>query len=877
MSTGWDSSTAATLDGVISGTSKILINSSGVGVTNLTNTNGIVYAGASGLLSNTTVGTSGQVLTSNGTGVAPTFQATAGVGTSTPTANTNAQWDSFVNMSAFGFIPGYVSTATSAGTTTLTSASVQDHFFTGTNTHTVLLPSVTSIVVTGQYWKIVNNSTQAISVQTSTSAVVLSLAGGSSGMFTVISLSNNNATSWNGEVTPVLAGIGTSGQVWTSNGSGNTPTFQTPSISGTVTVPQGGTGITTTTAYGVLAGGTTATGNFQNVGTGTSGYVLTSNGASALPTYQVLAGVSGTAPTVQRFLSSSGNYTTPAGVSYISVRAVGGGGGGAGSSTYAGANGGSGGTGGNTTFGSVITCNGGTGATGGAGNAGTGGTATLNAPGIGTALQGAYGDSSSQANVASVAYMGGSGGTSPFGGAGGGGLGNVAVGTAGITNTGSGGGGAGSPNQGISGGGGGGGGYIDALLTPTAGQVYAYVVGAAGTAGAAGTSGAAGGAGGSGIIIVTEFYPNTGVNIASTLIAVPPTVQKFTSGTSATYTTPAGVSYIEVEMVGGGGGGSGGGTSSVTTAGNGGTTSFGTSMFSCGGGQGGQSSGAGGTGGTSTLGTGPVGTAFVGGVGGKYVIITSATGSFGGTSPFGGAGAANAAAVANTGSGGGGGGGVYGGPGGGAGGWAHGIITSPTSTYTYSVGAGGTAGTAAAGGEDGGAGGSGVIIVTEYYPNAGISASPLAISGGGTGLSSALRHQVKVYTSNGYGSTNTKIVRWTTTSTTGSNITLTQSSTLGDIFTINTTGLYSVALSWGFATTGWCGISLNSSQLTTNIESITAADVVAIAYAGVSGGIVAANACLILTAGDIIRVHNDGGAGPPGSARSYFTITQVGI
>jgi hypothetical protein len=54
-----------------------------------------------------------------------------------------------------------------------------------------------------------------------------------------------------------------------------------------VTVPQGGTGDASVTAYAVLCGGTTSTGAIQNVsGVGTAGQVLTSNGASALPTWQ---------------------------------------------------------------------------------------------------------------------------------------------------------------------------------------------------------------------------------------------------------------------------------------------------------------------------------------------------------------------------------------------------------------------------------------------------------------------------------------------------------------------------------------------------------------------------------------------------------------
>lgn len=52
-------------------------------------------------------------------------------------------------------------------------------------------------------------------------------------------------------------------------------------------ITDGHTGNTSFTAYGVIAGGTTSTGALQQVsGVGTSGHVLTSNGAGALPTWQ---------------------------------------------------------------------------------------------------------------------------------------------------------------------------------------------------------------------------------------------------------------------------------------------------------------------------------------------------------------------------------------------------------------------------------------------------------------------------------------------------------------------------------------------------------------------------------------------------------------
>lgn len=60
---------------------------------------------------------------------------------------------------------------------------------------------------------------------------------------------------------------------------------------GTLPVNRGGTGTTSFTAYAVLAGGTTSTNPVQSVaGVGTAGQVLTSNGAGALPTFQNTAG-----------------------------------------------------------------------------------------------------------------------------------------------------------------------------------------------------------------------------------------------------------------------------------------------------------------------------------------------------------------------------------------------------------------------------------------------------------------------------------------------------------------------------------------------------------------------------------------------------------
>ena len=61
----------------------------------------------------------------------------------------------------------------------------------------------------------------------------------------------------------------------------------TAASGGTALVADGGTGNTTFTAYSVVCGGTTTTAALQSVASvGTSGQVLTSNGAGALPTFQ---------------------------------------------------------------------------------------------------------------------------------------------------------------------------------------------------------------------------------------------------------------------------------------------------------------------------------------------------------------------------------------------------------------------------------------------------------------------------------------------------------------------------------------------------------------------------------------------------------------
>lgn len=71
---------------------------------------------------------------------------------------------------------------------------------------------------------------------------------------------------------------------------------------GTLGVASGGTGISSTTPYAVLCGGTTSTNPLQSLASvGSSGQVLTSNGAGTLPSFQT-AGAGGTASMGRIFL-----------------------------------------------------------------------------------------------------------------------------------------------------------------------------------------------------------------------------------------------------------------------------------------------------------------------------------------------------------------------------------------------------------------------------------------------------------------------------------------------------------------------------------------------------------------------------------------------
>jgi hypothetical protein len=134
---------------------------------------------------------------------------------------------------------------------------------------------------------------------TSTSQSVKIVGSGPTTGITVAS-GDKALVAWNGsDFVRVGASAGGSNTQVQFNSSGNLAgsanlTFDGTNLTANTLTPTnalgaayGGTGLTTTTAYSVVFTGTTSTGPFQaSIGPGTATYLLTSNGAGALPTWQ---------------------------------------------------------------------------------------------------------------------------------------------------------------------------------------------------------------------------------------------------------------------------------------------------------------------------------------------------------------------------------------------------------------------------------------------------------------------------------------------------------------------------------------------------------------------------------------------------------------
>ena len=145
-------------------------------------------------------------LTLGWTGTLAVGRGGTGVGsvTTSPSATAFAGWDANSNLSANNFLTGFTSTASAAGTTTLTVASTQYQMITGSTTQNIQLPDATTLV-NGTSYIINNRSTGALTIQNHTPATLLVLSANQVVKYTLIDNGAAAGTWVLGEATLVTA------------------------------------------------------------------------------------------------------------------------------------------------------------------------------------------------------------------------------------------------------------------------------------------------------------------------------------------------------------------------------------------------------------------------------------------------------------------------------------------------------------------------------------------------------------------------------------------------------------------------------------------------------------------------------------------------
>lgn len=134
---------------------------------------------------------------------------------------------------------------------------------------------------------------------------------------------------------------------------------------------------------------------------------------------------------------------------------------------------------------------------------------------------------------------------------------------------------------------------------------------------------------------------------------------------------------------------------------------------------------------------------------------------------------------------------------------------------------------------------------------------------------------IRLYGLSGSGSTNTAIRRITSViENQGNCITYTDSATLGASLTINFGGVYSFSYSDDFNGVNLVGLSLNSTQLTTVVQSITAADLLSASTTAATNYYATTQWTGYLPAGSVVRPHG-GVSAVAGIYAAVLTASRV--
>jgi hypothetical protein len=179
----------------------------------------------------------GSIITAGGAGIAKNLYVGGALDVAGATTFTNPVINN-IKM-------GYTTTATAAGTTTLTVSSNYRQFFTGTSTQTIVLP-VTSTLVTGMAYEIENNSTGLLTVNSSGGNLVGTIPAGVCAHAVCIGTTLTTAADWDWDYISTTTITGTGANVLATSPTLVTPILGTPQ-SGTLTNATGlplSTGVT---------------------------------------------------------------------------------------------------------------------------------------------------------------------------------------------------------------------------------------------------------------------------------------------------------------------------------------------------------------------------------------------------------------------------------------------------------------------------------------------------------------------------------------------------------------------------------------------------------------------------------------------------------
>ena len=174
----------------------------------------------SSLVTDSSSVSTGSIITAGGAGIAKNLYVGGALDVAGATTFTNPVINN-IKM-------GYTTTATAAGTTTLTVASNYRQFFTGTSTQTIVLP-VTSTLVTGIAYEIENNSTGTLTVNSSGGNLVGTVPSGVCAHAVCIGTTLTTAADWDWDYISTTTITGTGANVLATSPTLVTPALGTPS------------------------------------------------------------------------------------------------------------------------------------------------------------------------------------------------------------------------------------------------------------------------------------------------------------------------------------------------------------------------------------------------------------------------------------------------------------------------------------------------------------------------------------------------------------------------------------------------------------------------------------------------------------------------